>query len=43
MKMAHGTIAMLTNKWLWISVVVTLVLLNYLAWIERVEWLRNIQ
>jgi len=24
-------------------VVVTLFLLNYVAWIERVEWLRNLQ
>jgi hypothetical protein len=45
MKMDLGIIDMAISKWTWLCIMVvsTVVILNYFTWIERVEWLRNIQ
>jgi uncharacterized iron-regulated membrane protein len=43
LKLHRGITEMLTNKWMWLAVAVTLIVLNYYMWIERVEWLRNLQ
>ena len=46
MKTHRGIIDMTTSKWLWITmpimVAATIIILNYFAWVERVEWLRNL-
>jgi len=42
LKLRHGIIVMLETTKFWIIVLVVFIVLNHLAWIERVEWLRSL-